>query len=75
MLILNVVKFLFLVGLYVGPFLTIVRGKFGIVENFFSIILAGNFKYRTSRSKMVHDQEYQDDLNHSIHLLHCGDIF
>ena len=63
-----------------------VNGKFGIVcaQKYAKNLILG-FKHRTSRMKIVRDEElqlknhldeeYQDDLYHATHLLHCGDIF
>ena len=54
----------------------VVSGKFSSIRIFFpKSLLAGRFKHQTSRTKMAHDEEDQDDLNHASHLLHCGDIF
>jgi len=49
------------------------------------IFTVSGFKHRTSRMKIVRDEElqlnnhldeeYQDDAYHATHLLHCGDIF
>ena len=64
-------KYILAIMILVG----LVSGMFALVRFFSKIILAGRFKHPTSRSKMAHDEEYQDDLTHSSHLLHCADIF